>query len=216
MLIRSVSLLSVSSRLLVIVSAIDPSSSPVVEEVTFSVGASATASTCTSIVVLVEAERVVTVVSPLVGFVSLAVAVTVNWNSASLCAGGVIVRPANWAGVSVHEPPPLSVPALSVAPAGTPLIAIDSVSELSESTRLLVIVKAIELSSSPVVDEVTFSVGASATASTCTSIVALVEADSVVTVVSPLVGFVSLAVAVTVSWNSPSLCAGGVMVRPAS
>ena len=67
------------------------------------------------------------------------------------------------------------------------------------------IVSAIVPSSSPVVDEVTFSVGASATASTCTSIVALVEADSVVTVVSLLVGLVSVAVAVTVSWNSLSL-----------
>ena len=151
--IDSVSELSVSTRLLVIVSAIAPSSSPVVDDVTFSVGASATASTCTSIVALVGADSVVTVVSLLVGFVSVAVAVTVSWNSLSLCAGGVIVRPASSAGVSVHEPPPLSVPALSVAPAGTPVISIDSVSELSVSSRLLVIVSAIGSSSSPVADE---------------------------------------------------------------
>ena len=54
-------------------------------------------------------------------------------------------------------------------------------------------------SSLPVVVEVTDSVGASATASTWTSMVALVDAESVVTVVSLLVGFVSEAVAVTVS-----------------
>ena len=146
-----------------------------------------------------------TVVSLLVGFVSVAVAVTFSWNSLSLWAGGVIVSPASSAGVNVHEPPPLSVPALSVAPAGTPVISIDNVSLPSVSSRLLVIVSAIVPSSSPVADEVTFSVGASATASTWTSIVALVDADSVVTVVSLLVGFVSVAVAVTVSWNSLSL-----------
>ena len=38
--------------------------------------------------------------------------------------------------VNVQDPPPLSVPALSVAPAGTPVISIDSVSLPSVSSRL--------------------------------------------------------------------------------
>lgn len=57
--------------------------------------------------------------------------------------------------------------ALIVAPAGTPVISIDSVSLPPVSGRLLLIVKAMLPSSSP---------GASATAATWTSIVALVEA----------------------------------------
>ena len=54
----------------------------------------------------------------------------------------MIVSPANSAAVNVHEPPPLSVPALSVAPAGTPVMSINKDSELSASTKLLVIVSA--------------------------------------------------------------------------
>ena len=66
---------------------------------------------------------------------SLAVAVTVSVKSASLFAGGVIVRPASSAGVRVHVPSRLSTPADSTAPAGTPLITIDSTSEPSVSVN---------------------------------------------------------------------------------
>ena len=58
---------------------------------------------------------------------SVAVAVTVRVNGASpgRLSGSVRVRPASCAGVSVHVPSPLSVPADRMPPAGTPATVID-------------------------------------------------------------------------------------------
>ena len=80
---------------------------------------------------------------------SVEVAVTVSVKSASLFDGGVIVRPDSCAGVSVQLPPPLSVPADSAAPAGTPVMVIDSVSEPSVSVSAEEIVSGIAVSSLP-------------------------------------------------------------------
>ena len=55
--------------------------------------------------------------------------VTVSVKSASLFAGGVIVRPARSAGASVQVPLLLFVPAESVAPDGTPEITTDRLSD---------------------------------------------------------------------------------------
>ena len=53
-------------------------------------------------------------------------AVTVSVKSASLFAGGVIVRPSTCSAVTLHWPFPRSIPALSSAPSGTPEITIDT------------------------------------------------------------------------------------------
>src|SRR6185369_13279989 len=196
--IDSVSDPSVSVSELAIVSAIAWSSVPLASDTT-SVGASASAATVTSIV-----STVCAVAPP---FASVVVAVTVSVKSTSLFAAGVSVSPTSCAGVNVHTPPPLSVPAERLAPAGTPLISIDSVSDQSVSVSELAIVSAIAWSSVPLASDTT-SVGASASAATVTSIV------STVCAVAP--PFASVVVAVTVSVKSTSLFAAGVSVSPTS
>ena len=178
-----------------IVSGIAVSSSPVTSVVTVSVGVSATGSTVTSIVSTVEAVSVP----------SVDVAVTVRVKSTSLSAGGVTVRPESCAGVSVQMPPPWSLPADKLAPAGTPETVTARLSEPSVSVSAEDIVSGIAASSSPVASA-TVSVGASATGSTVTLIVSAMEAVS-----EP-----SVEVAVTVRVKSTSLSDGGVIVSPAS
>ena len=123
--------------------------------------------------------------------------------SASLSAGGVIVSPASCAGVSVHTPPPVSVPADRLAPEGTPEIVIASDSPGSVTAEA--IESGIAVSSLPLASA-TVSVGASATPVTVTSIVSTVFAVS-----AP-----SVEVAVTVSVKSLLSLLGGVIVSPAS
>ena len=98
---------------------------------------------------------------------SVAMAVTLRVKSASLLAGGVMVSPANWAGVRVHVPSPLLVPAESLAPSGTLPTITPRVSEPSVSLRLLVMFRRMALSSSPR-EELTLKIGVSATALTVT------------------------------------------------
>src|SRR5690606_11276843 len=119
---------------------------------------------------------------------------------------GVTVRPANCAGVKVQMPGAVSVPAERIAPSGTPEIVTDRLSDPSSSFKAAAISSAIALSSSPAASEVVMS-GASASGATTTSTVAVVLA------VSPFSP--SVDVAVTVSWKSSALSAGGVTVKSA-
>ena len=161
-----------------------------------SLGASATALTVTSTV-----SVVVSVSPPLV---SVEVAVTVSVKSASLLAGGVMVRPTRSAAVSVQLPSPLWVPWLKRGAGkardgdrqGLRTVGVGERRGEAQRDRRVLVAGSIR----------TVRVGASATALTVTRMV------SVVVSVSPPV--VSVAVAVTVSVKSASLLAGGVMVRP--
>ncbi len=145
---------------------------------------------------------VVVAVSPLAA--SCEVAATVSWKSVSLSAGGVIVRPASWAGVSVHTPPPWWVPADRAAPAGTPEMVIEvMLSEPSVSASAAPMFSAMAESSLPAAGGVV-TVGASATALTVTP--RLPEA------VAASVGSAVL-IAVTVPFSAPrsrSESVGGV------
>ena len=84
----------------------------------------------------------------------------------------MIVRPLSWAGVSVQLPSPLSSPADSVAPPGTPLIVYDRllVSEPSLSVAAPLMLSAIAVSSGPLASE-TLTVGVSVTGVTVISTV---------------------------------------------
>ena len=104
-------------------------------------GASATAATATA-----SGWGAVDVLPPL----PVAVATTVSEKSVSLSAGGVIVSPVRSPGANVQEPSPLSVPADSAAPAGTPETVTDSVSVPPGSARLAVMSSTIAVSSFPV------------------------------------------------------------------
>ena len=132
----------------------EPSSLPEAVLVTVRFGVSATGSTVTSMVCGPE----VSTVEP-----SSEDAVTVSWKSASLCCGGVMVRPLVCAGVRVQVPSPLSVPAESVAPVGTPETSTDCVAPGSRLPRVML--SGIAVSSSPVTSAVT-TVGASLTSPT--------------------------------------------------
>ena len=171
-------------------SAIAVSSEPVAAE-TVRFGASATAFTVTARVWLVEAETLP----------SVEIDVTVSVKSASLLAGGVIVRPLSCAGVSVQEPLLLFVPAENVAPSGTPEITTETLSD--ESVADVEIERPIAVSSEPVAAD-TVRFGASATALTVTASAWLVEAETLP----------SVEIDVTVSVKSASLLAGGVIVKP--
>jgi hypothetical protein len=135
------------------------------------------------------------------------VAVTVRLKSAFALAGGVTARPTSCDGASVQVPSGFAVPADRTAPAGTPEIRIDRLSEPSASARDGLIASAIAVSSLPLAAPVA-RFGASAIASTVTGSVAVVDA------VEP--PSASVVVAVTVSVKSASLFAGGVSARPAS
>src|SRR6185369_6771505 len=119
-------------------------------------GASATAATVTASVADCDA----------VELPSIAVAVTLSVKSASLLAGGVMVRPDSCAAVRLHTPPPWLVPADSVAPDGTLAMVIARVSDGSASAAP--IDSAIGLSSLPAA-LATDSDGMSATPSTVTA-----------------------------------------------
>ena len=187
-----------SVRALVICRATVESSSPLAAA-TARVGASVTALTVTWSWADLEAV--------LSFSASVLVAVTVRVKSASLLAGGVMVRPLSCAGVKVQLPLALRVPAESLAPVGTPAIEIERDSEPSRSLRAGVILRAMAVSSFPLA-AVTVRVGVSATAVTVTLRVALVLARSPFSA--------SVLVAVTCNWKSASLLAGGVILRPFS
>ena len=184
---------SVSASAAVMLSGMAESSLPVAA-CTVTVGASATELTVT-----LNVDVVVAVLPPTL---SVAVARIVTVKSASELAAGVSVRPLSCAGVSVHVPPPLLVPADNVAPVGKPLsvmLVIDS--EPSVSAKAAVRFRAITVSSAPVTF-CTVTAGASATAVTVTLNVAVVVA------VPPAA---SVEVARTVSEKSASELAGGVI-----
>ena len=134
---------------------------------------------------------------------SVDVAVTVRAKSALSSLGGVMLRPVNWADVSVQLPSPLSLPAESEAPVGTPEITTERLSELSETADDRS--SEIAASSLPLLSA-TDRLGVSATAVTVTSRVSELVAE-----VLP-----SLAVAVTVSEKLLLSSLAGVMVRPVS
>ena len=136
---------------------------------------------------------------------SVEVAETVSVKSTSESAGGVTVNPVNWAGVKVHVPSRLSVPAESCAPVGTPETVMSvMLSEPSTSFKATPISRAIAVSSPPVTSA-TVTVGTSATPVTVTSKLAKVVAES---------PSASVEVALTVSVKSASESSGGVTVRP--
>ncbi|GIW73695.1 MAG: hypothetical protein KatS3mg103_0217 [Phycisphaerales bacterium] len=94
---------------------------------------------------------------------SVAVAVTVRVYSPWASAGGVNFRPWSWSAVSRQVPLPRSVPALRLAPSGTPSMVIERVSEPSVSVSAADRSSGIAASSLPSASW-TCSVGASATA----------------------------------------------------
>ena len=177
---------------------VDVCCSPEVVELRSSVGASASGSTETRMVPVWVAK------SP---SSSVPVAVTVSVKSASESSGGVIFRPWRSSADRVQMPLPgeVSVPAESSAPAGTPAMVTESVSEPSVSTSPAEIWSEIAESSWPDTS-VTPSVTPSATPVTSTLTVPVVVA------VSPVA--VSVEVAVTVRSKSALESAGGVTVRP--
>ena len=136
------------------------------------VGASASAAT--------ETSRVPVVVAVSPPSLSVDVATTDRVKSASEFAAGVIVRPVNWAAVSVQLPSPLSVPADRTAPVGTPLMTMLNVSEPSVSVSAEEMFNEIAWSSVPEASA-TVRVGASATSSTSSgvSVVVAVSMPSV-------------------------------------
>ena len=116
------------------------------------VGSSATAATSTWTVAVVVATS-----SP-----SVDIATTVNVKSTSEFAGGVMVRFSRSPAVKVQVPSPLSVPADSSAPSGTPSTTMDRVSEASVTRAE--ISSSMAASSAPAASA-TSNVGASAPAS---------------------------------------------------
>ncbi len=177
------------------------SSLPVAPDMT-SVGVSASPVTSTSM----EPETVL--VAP--PSVSVVVTLTPSVKSALLSSGGVTVRPSRSSAPSVQVPSPLSVPAESVAPAGTPDTVTETVSEPSVSSCVTSMERLMALSSVP--------------AASATSRVEPATSSSIaptLTVSVPLLVAVSppsnsVAVEVTVKSKEPLKSSGGVMVRPAS
>ena len=168
------------------------SSLPVTSD-TSRVGASATPVTSTVMLSVTVATS-----SP-----SADVAVTPRSNDPLKSSAGVIVKPSSWSELSVQVPSPLSVPADSVAPSGTPLIVTVRVSELS--ARPASMSRAMAESSLPEASE-TSSVGVSATPSTSTVIEPVEVATS-----DP-----SVEVAVTPRSNEPLKSSAVVIVKPSS
>ena len=103
---------------------------------------------------------------------SVAVAVTVRVKSVVLLGGEVIVRPLVSAPIRVQVPSPLSVPAESAPPNGTPAMVIERLSEPSRSVSAAVMLRAIGSPGGPIAS-CTVRVGASAAASIVTETVAL-------------------------------------------
>ena len=171
-------------------------SSAPVTSVAVTVGASATPETSTFITSVVVDEVVP----------SVEVTETDRSKSASEFSAGVTVRPVRSDSDRVHVVTPsttLEVPALRVAPSGTPVMVIPEM--LSEaSVTSAVIFRAMALSSRPETSA-TFSVGASASGSTETAMVPTVEA------VSP--PSASVEVAVTVRSKSASESLAGVTCK---
>ena len=142
------------------------SSSPVPPPLTVLV--SSRALTVTSKVAVLVAD----VWMPVSVSVSVETAVMVRLKSSLVSATGVMVNPVRSSALRVQLPSPLSVPALRIAPLGTPAIVTDEIlSEPSVSVKAAPISKAIAVSSSPVA-ACGSSVGASAWAATVTGIVA--------------------------------------------
>ena len=98
------------------------------------------------------------------------VAVTVRSKSTLLSSGAVIVRPAASVGNKDQTPPPRDVPADNVAPAGTPEMVSESVSD--GSVKDASIFSAIAASSNPCVSP-TFRVGASAGSTPLSTVISM-------------------------------------------
>ena len=195
---------SVSAAAMWLPSAIAVSSLPAAA-VTVSVGVEADVSAGAGASIVTFSVLAVVAVVPLS---SVETALTVSAIGVVEFAGGVIVRLASWAGVTVQMPP-LLVPALSVAPVGTPVILIASVSDPSVSVSAAVrwLPSAIAVFFGPWVSD-TVRVGASATPVTLSARVA-----DLLAVAPPLD---SVEVAVTVRLIGASELFGGVIVSPAS
>src|SRR5262245_58789216 len=101
---------------------------------------------------------------PFDGSVAVAVTVRVNGASPGRLSGTVMVNPSSSSGASAQVPPPVSVPADRVAPAGTPAIVIESTSEPSRSLRAAAMSSAIGVFSLPAAVGVTVTLGVSTTA----------------------------------------------------
>ena len=80
-------------------------------------------------------ETAIVPVTVAVSVPSVAVAETSRVKSASLLAGGVMVRPDSWEPSRVWVPSPLSMPADRTAPSGTPEMVTLRLSEPSRSVR---------------------------------------------------------------------------------
>jgi hypothetical protein len=137
---------------------------------------------------------------------SMAVATTTRAKEANSFAGRDSVRPASWPCVSVQLPSPLSMPAESVAPEGTPEIRIDRLSEPSRSTSRAEMASATGLSSTPF--------------AACTDSVGVVAEAAMPIVWSPpskearFAFDVSKALNFRPSTTSPAACGGSLMARP--
>lgn len=83
---------------------------------------------------------------------SEAVAVMLREKTPPVCWGGKNVRPDNWAGLKLHVPLPLLIPADRLDPAGILPITIDKVSDPSVSDSRAVISRGMEVSSVPIAD----------------------------------------------------------------
>ena len=134
-----------------------------------SVAVGATLRTVTSIGAVVAAAE------PLDASRAVAVTVRTSGASAGRLSGRVKVRPASWAGVSDHEPSPLSAPADRPPPAGTPATVTDSDSEPSVSVNAAAIDSGMAAFSSPAAVAPTVRLGASATAATVTVTMATLD-----------------------------------------
>ncbi len=154
----------------------------------------ASVTSATSVTVTVNGTSVTAVSPP---SASVEAAVSVMSMSPAKFGGGVMVRPSKSAVVNVQVPSPLSVPAESTAPSGTPETTMERDSEPSTSVSAEPRSRLMAVSSRPLASWAV-AVGASATAVTVTSSSAVVPPD------------------VTESVKSTSESGGGVMVRSAS
>ena len=161
MVIDSVSLPSVSTKAELIDTDVLPLKLVETGDATDRVGASATART--------ETARFEVVMAELPPKNSVALALTTRLRLPCTLAGRERVRPVRSAGVRFQVPAGPSTPWLSVVPAGTPLIVIDSDSlpSVSRSDALMCEPRSMAVSSLPEAG-VTDRLGASATALTTT------------------------------------------------
>ncbi len=127
---------------------------------------------------------------------SVVVTLTPRVKSSLLSAGGVMLRPSRSSASSVQVPSPLSVPADSVAPVGTPETVMETDSEPSVSSCVTSILRPMALSSLPAASVTSRVEPATSSSTAATSTVSV----PVVVAVSPSA---SVAVEVTVRSNEP-------------